>query len=206
MELEKFLTFKINDWKCEFRTLNEIDVSQNYINALKRNNFLEKIPQKLNLKTQKKYINEILSREDETICGLYIDKRLVGSCGMQTYSTFLHNIDTKKLNVATIGIFLFDNNFKGIGLGKVILWASIFLLHECSRVEWFTAGMLKDNIASLKTFLSCGFKQEEFNLSQRLLVTKEKYLDENLEVYNVLLKYSELIKPNLIHNKKIITV
>ena len=79
-------------------------------------------------------------------------------------------------------------------------------MYECSRVEWFTKGMLKDNIASLKTFLSCGFKQEEFNLSQRLLVTKEKYLDENLEVYNVLLKYSELIKPNLIHNNNIITV
>ena len=40
MELEKFLTFNINDWKCEFKTLNEIDVSQNYINALKSNNFL----------------------------------------------------------------------------------------------------------------------------------------------------------------------
>ena len=57
MELEKYVTFRINDLKCEFRTLNELDVSQEYIEALEENNFIENIPPKLNIQNQKKYVN-----------------------------------------------------------------------------------------------------------------------------------------------------
>ena len=206
MELEKYVTFKINDLKCEFRTLNELDVSQEYIDALEENEFIENIPTKLSLPKQKKYINEILSRDRETICGLYVDSKLVGSCGIQTYTTFLHKFDTRALNLGTVGIFIFNNNYKGLGLGKVLLWASIYLLHDCYQTEWFTAGMLKENIASLKTFLSCGFKQVEFTLSQKLLVSNKTFIDDNLEVYNVLLNYSELKRPEFIKSEKIINV
>jgi len=206
MELEKYVTFKINDLKYEFRTLNELDVSQEYIDALEENEFIENIPTKLSIPKQKKYINEILSRDRETICGLYVDTKLIGSCGIQTYTTFLHNIDKHALKVGTVGIFIFNNNYKGLGIGKALLWASIYLLHECSQTEWFTAGMLKENIASLKTFLSCGFKQVEFTLSQKLLVSNKTFIDDNLKIYNVLLNYSELKKPEFIKSEKIINV
>ena len=63
--------------------------------------------------------------------------------------------------------------------------------------------MLRDNISSLKTFLGCGFKQVEFTLSQKYLVSNKKYINESIEIYNVLLNYSELIKPKFIKCEKI---
>ena len=69
-----------------------------------------------------------------------------------------------------------------MGLGKTLVWASTYLFYECTRIEWFGAGMAKENVSSLKSFLSCGFTQV--------------YEDE--ESCRVLLNYSELIKPEFI--------
>ena len=54
MELEKYITFNFNNLKCEFRTLNELDVSQEYIDALEEDEFIENIPTKLSIPKQKK--------------------------------------------------------------------------------------------------------------------------------------------------------
>ena len=204
MELDKYITFKIKNSECEFRTLNEFDVTHEYIEALEeKNEFIENIPANLSISSQKQYINEILSRENETICGMFIERELVASCGIQTYKTFLYNIDKHELKVGTMGIFFFSKKYRKLGLGKVLVWASTLLLYECFQAEWFIAGMLKHNIASLKTFLDCGFKQVELSLSQKNLISSSKNVDESIEVYNVLLNYSELIKPKIITCEKI---
>ena len=43
MELEKNITFKIKSSECEFRTLNEFDVTHEYIEALEEKNEFLKI-------------------------------------------------------------------------------------------------------------------------------------------------------------------
>ena len=191
MELDKYIKFKINDFSCEFKTLNELDVSQDYVEYLhEQNEYIQNIPADNSILNQKKYIKGILSSEGNTICGLYIDRKLVGSSGIQTSTTFLNELYTSGQNIASIGIFLFNKNYQGIGLGKVLVWTSTYLLHECTQTEWFGAGMLKKNVASLKSFLACGFKK----------------IDENEEAIKVLLNYSELIKPKFINSEVIRTV
>ena len=60
MELEKNITFKIKSSECEFRTLNEFDVTHEYIEALEeKNEFIENILTNLSISSQKQYINEI---------------------------------------------------------------------------------------------------------------------------------------------------
>ena len=43
MELEKYITFKIKNSECEFRTQNEFDVTHEYIEALEEKNEFLKI-------------------------------------------------------------------------------------------------------------------------------------------------------------------
>ena len=74
----------------------------------------------------------------------FIERELVGSCGLQTYKTFIYNIDKNALKVGTMGIFLFSKKYENLGLGKALVWASTLLLYECFQTEWFAAGMLKD--------------------------------------------------------------
>ena len=50
--------------------------------------------------------------------------------------------------VATVGIFVFNNRYRGMGLGKVLVWAATSLFHHCMKTEWFGAGMEKENIKS----------------------------------------------------------
>ena len=136
MELEKNITFKIKNSECEFRTLNEFDVTHEYIEALEeKNEFIENIPANHSISSQKQYINEILSRENETICGMFIERELVGSCGIQTYKTCIYNIDKHALKVGTMGIFIFSKKYQELGLGKALVWASTLLTYECFQTE-----------------------------------------------------------------------
>ena len=57
MELEKYITFKIKNSECEFRTLNEFDVTHKYIEGLEEKiEFIENIPANLSISSQKQYI------------------------------------------------------------------------------------------------------------------------------------------------------
>ena len=57
MELEKYIKFKINDFSCEFKTLNEFDVSQDYVEYLhEQNEYIENIPADNSILSQKKYL------------------------------------------------------------------------------------------------------------------------------------------------------
>ena len=161
MELDKSLLFKIKDLTCEFRSLNESDISQDYVDGLKnQNKYIENIPTEVSFLSQKNYINKTLISEGDTICGLFLDNVLVGTAGVQLSlsKSFLKKINTQINTLATVGIFIFKKSYQGMGLGKVLVWASTYLFHECTRIEWFGAGMEKGNVPSFKSFLSCGYQ------------------------------------------------
>lgn len=188
MELEKSILFKFNDLNCEYRTLHEADVTQEYVNGLrKQTEYIENIPADVSISNQQQYIKEILLSKSNTINGFFISNKLVGTAGIQSSVNFFKYVDVPDESVATIGIFLFDINCRGMGLGKTLVWSSAYLLHDCTGANWFGAGMAKENIPSLKSFLSCGFTKV--------------YDDEGN--YRVLLKFSELKKPEIIREVSI---
>ena len=190
MELEKSILFKINDLICEFRTIYEADVSQEYIDGLiEQNEYIENIPANVSFSIQKKYIKETINSNNSTICGLFFDGEFVGTAGIQLsfFESFLQNTESQVGELATIGIFVFNKSYRGMGLGKTLVWAAMYLFHNSTQTEWFGAGMAKKNIPSLKSFISCGFRQV--------------YEDE--KNYKVLLNYSELTKPEFIKDEAI---
>ena len=186
MELDKSLFFKIKDMNCEFRTLHDSGVSIEYVDGLKQQTkYIMNIPKNVSISSQKKYVKDVLCSKDDTICGLFINNKLVGTAGIQSSTLYLQYIEVPAKFVATIGIFLFDKDYRGMKLGRALVWAAIYLYHNCVQVEWFGAGMEKENIPSLKSFLSCGFNQV--------------YKDE--VNCRVLINYSELTKPEFIKDE-----
>ena len=188
MELNNSIAFKINDLNCEVRTLHESDVTKGYTDGLsKQTEYIENIPAHVSVSTQQQYIEGILLSNSDTISGLFIDSKLVGTAGIQSSVKFLKYVDVPAKSIATMGIFLFNMNYRGLGFGTALVWASTRLFHVCTGEEWFGAGMKKENIPSLKSFLFCGFKQV--------------YEDE--ANYKVLLNYSQLTKPEFIKGEAV---
>lgn len=185
MELEKILTFNIGKEHCEFRTIHESDVNQSYIKGLReQKQYIEHIPDNATISSQKNYIYEVLKSKGDTICGLFLNGELVATAGVQlSFSeSFLQGIMPLNGKLATIGIFVFNKNYRGMGLGKALVWASAYLFHECTQTKGYGAGMEKENVASYKPFLDCGIKKF--------------YEDEKF--YKVYINYKQLIKPGFL--------
>lgn len=179
MKFETKIGFNHNVYKCEFRTMLDSDVNSNYISELKKGNqFISNIPKKVNEKSQKNYINQVNDLEKDTICGLFVDSELIGTAGIQ-------NISLESLT--TIGIFLFDQSYRGQGFGKTMVWACCLLVNKCNSVVNIGAGMKKVNISSLNSFQACGFKIDQ----------------ETEDGYRVKLSIRELQKPRSISNVKL---
>jgi len=174
MELEKKLSFICNLSQSEFRSLNIKDVSDSYIRGLNaEKNNLVNVPIDVNIKSQQRYISNILQSKENTVCGLFINCELVGTAGIQNIS---------KDCVSSIGIFVFDKKLRGRGYGKTLIWASCALVNACHGIREFSAGMKKTNALSFKSFLSCGFK----------------VIRESEDGYVVQLRFENLQKPPII--------
>lgn len=174
MELAKKLRFIIKDSHYVFKSLSVGDVTESYVQALKRQRaYLSNNPEDINTKWQQKYVEKIRLSPSGTICGLFINSELIGTAGIQ-------NLKSDK--TTTIGIFVFDEKLRGKGYGKTLVWASCYISNNCCNVNYFEAGMERTNVPSLKSFLACGFK----------------IIDKNEKKIKVGLKIDELEKPEFI--------
>ena len=172
MIFNKRVKFLYNENECLFRTLTINDVTESYVQGLKsQKRYLVNNLEGITKEGQQNYIKKILMSEEDTICGLFVNNIIVGSAGLQNLN---------KENSVTLGIFVFDSRLRGKGYGKTLVWSSCYLAHNCMNICNFYAGMEKDNIPSLKSFLSCGFK----------------IINENEKYYKVKLNIEELKKPN----------
>jgi len=190
MELVKSISFTFNNKNCEFRTIQETDVNQHYADGLKQQmKYIENIPSNVSVQTQKKYIKDILSSKNNTISGLFINGKMVGTAGVQQSlsKSFLRNIDINVERLATVGIFIINKEFRGMGIGKIMVWAVTYLFYICTKVEWFGAGMEIENTPSYKSFLSCGYKN----------------VAKNSKYFKVLINIKELKKPKTISDVSI---
>ena len=109
---------------------------------------------------------------------------MVGTAGVQQSlsESFLRNIDVNVEKLATVGIFIFNKKFRGMVIGKTMVWIATSLFYKCTKVEWFGAGMEKENIPSYKSFLSCGYQK---------VLNKDKYC-------KVMINISDLKKPEFV--------
>ena len=187
MELEKSIFFKINTFACKFRSLNESDVTEKYIDGLReQKEYLENAPISLSVSGQKKYINDMIVSEGDTICGLFLNQELVGSTRVQLTTDFSEYVDDPEDYVAAIGIFF------SIEITETSAWVKLLSgqWRVSSTIPLRLIGLVRDrqqNISPLKSFLSCG--------------TRKVYEDK--EILRVLLHFYELMKPDCITDEVI---
>ena len=83
MILSKKILFNHNDLNIELRTLQQNDVKESYLEGLREEKkYLLNVPNEVTLSSQRKYINEIINSENNTICGLLVNGELVGTAGV----------------------------------------------------------------------------------------------------------------------------
>jgi len=190
LELNKSLRFQIGSHKCLYRTLAPTDVSESYIRALKEEQqVIEHSPSNVNIEWQQGYVRETLRSSSETICGLFVGSELIGTSGIQNLSPGKDANRWIELACGgtydcTLGILVFSQISRGRGYGKTLVWASCFLSNSSYGIETFKASMKKHNVASLKSFLACGFQVN----------------GESENGFNVELSFGELKMPGDVNN------
>ena len=83
---------------------------------------------------------------------------------------------------------LFSNVLFYLGLSKILIWSACILCNSETSQSNFCAGMKKENIKSIKSFLSIGFE------------TFREY-EENVQLY---LNLKNIIQPKEVNNFEII--
>ncbi len=149
MNIQKRIFFKKGMDLCEFGAISECDVTEQYVNGLKeQKTYIENIPARITLETQKEYVKKIRLSKNDCILGLFVNNCLIGTAGAQNIT---------QPDMITIGIFVFNQNNRGEGYGRILVWASTYILREVFGCFQFSAGVEKTNIPSLKSFESCGY-------------------------------------------------
>lgn len=163
MIIKGHLEFNVNDEKHIFRTLTPQDVDMEYVIALREERtFIINRTDDITMEYQRKYVNNILVSDNDTIYGLFSGGKLIGTAGIQNLSSDENKNHKMKLAVGstsncTLGIFVLGDSMKGRGYGKALVWASCYFSYYQLGITFFEASMLKHNIPSLKAFLACGF-------------------------------------------------
>lgn len=150
MFLGKQLRLVVGRQASLFRNIVPEDVTQSYIDALmSQKRFISNNPENIDINWQQNYIRNILMSKHDTICGLFIKSKLIGTSGIQ---------GIRKDRRTNIGIFVLEETLRGKGYGKTLVWSSCFTVNKCFGIDYFMAGMRKENLPSMKAFLACGFE------------------------------------------------
>lgn len=182
VELNHKLVFNIESAVVELRCLKTTDVTNAYVDGLKKQReYLKCNPENITLKKQQDYVYRIAVSHNDIILGLFINSILIGTAGVQ-------NLLTGKK--PTMGIFIFSENHRQRGLGKTILWSGSYLINKSIGIMHIYANMDKENVPSLRSFLSCGYK----------------IIEENKSEYWVGVDINNLLKPAFINNCKLVDV
>ena len=160
MELEKSLFFDIADDNLECRALRVSDVTPAYVTGLKRHGyFLITLPAEVTLESQVQYVRAIVAHEKQVLTGLFINNTLAGTAGLQATVSLANVADITSRGSTDIGILLFNEEFRGRRLGRVLVWSATYLFYHCTKIHLFKAGISNDNLPSLQSFLACGFRE-----------------------------------------------
>ncbi len=168
------LLFQIDDKFCKYRVLKQLDVSKEYVETLKNDSgYIEN--KQTSIKAQQEYIRDLRNSKSQLIGGIFANNLLVGTAGIQIDETS-----------ATIGILVFEK-YRGLGLGKVLVWAASEYAYKVLSKDKFNAGAMVENLPSIRSFISCGFK--------------ETYRGNECSLNA---GYSQIIKPSSINDFKVL--
>ena len=131
------------------KCLNPAEINNNYIKELNKNKFVRyNIRKKISISEQINYIENINKSANNIIFGLFNKKVLIGTIGLQ-------KISKKKYY---IGIFVFDQIFKNIGLAKFMIKKVGKFMNKKLNIKFLFASVNKKNFISHKLFHSLNFK------------------------------------------------
>ena len=184
---------KINsNYTYELKTIQPSDVTEKYMLSLE-NFYIETAKNIKYLEELRNNVKEKNLSDDYYLFGLYFKKNLIASTGItlnlnkrNVWNDLIIKIDNEDL--ASIGILIHDDNFKNLGLSKILIWSACILCNSETSQSNFCAGMKKENIKSIKSFLSIGFE-----------IFRE--YEENVQLY---LNLKNIIQPKEINNFEII--
>jgi RimJ/RimL family protein N-acetyltransferase len=152
MHFAKSIRFTIGDEQCHFRSITPDDVDEKYAEALRRQQkYIAARNDNITVEFQKNYVREIMTSQQNAICGLFVNGQLKGTSGIQS-------LKRNGSQPATMGFFVLDPNERGRGYGKAMIWAATTLATVECHINRMEAGLLLDNTPSLKAFLSFGFE------------------------------------------------
>ncbi len=179
MDIKNRLLFEKRSDSYELGSIGEYDVTDHYVKALQdEKSYIHNIHTDINIEKQRAYIKKIQSSKDDGILGLFLNGSLIGTSGVQ---------DIMGKGYTTMGIFVFNKDNRGKGYGKILVWASSWLLSQTVGCTRFSAGMEKTNVPSFKAFKACGYD----------------ILKETKDVYIVKLNAADLIVPDQINGVRL---
>lgn len=166
MYIERELRCSTNGEMLLIKCIQPADVNNEYVNSLNNEKkYLETKSDCVTIFNQKKYVRDLLLTSDRLLLGLFYQKELIGTSGCQF-------INSKE---SSLGILIFDR-WRGRGFGKLLVWMACSFLIKEANVSILRAGMKIDNLASLDSFLKCGFSITETSVTHYYVVVDGRHL------------------------------
>lgn len=169
------------------------DIDERFIQCLKDSEttrYISVDPETISLNDQRSYINVINTSESNLILGFWVNQKLIGTVGVQNLST---------LNKpCRFGLMIASNKYRGIGLGKYLIWAVTHLLLNTLSQSIVFVGIDPDNTPSIKSFERIGFKRLEPPNYPTIL---SEYVGD--EYYHYFCDVYTLLKPSTFENIEI---
>ncbi len=112
--------------------------------------FMAKRSAPATIQSQTDYIHGITESVENAIFGLFTDQhQLVGTAGVQRIQPG---------GVPWMGILIGAPEYRGRGLGKILVWSIASIILQSVNVEAIRADMYKENVSSYKSFIAAGFR------------------------------------------------
>ena len=151
MILSSELSFLRRQHNCVVKSISSSDVTSEYVSSLRSNSQILKYADKsCDMQSQATYIDEIRANPRSCIVGLFIDGKLIGTCGIQ---------EIISEDLSSVGVFLFESVPRGQGWGYTLLWACCELVRQESKTWRFIASTRLENDAARGLFKHAGFSE-----------------------------------------------
>jgi|TARA_B110000037_G_scaffold159923_1_gene180576 RimJ/RimL family protein N-acetyltransferase len=152
MEFKKRVDINFKNKKYSIKQLKKAHIDSKYLQSIEKYKFFLSFPE-TTIHKQKDYIDKIILSKNKIILGLYKDKNLIFSSGLQLL----------KKNKISLGILNIDSKYLNKGMAKVFLYTIMRFFKNYLNTKYFIAGVNIQNLPSIKLFKSLNFRSKEKN-------------------------------------------
>ena len=152
MRLRGEIKFKKKKKLFLVRQIENSDITNFYVNSINKSKFLRyNTKTQIDKKFQIEYVSKINESKNDIIIGIFNKNKLIGTCGAQKKSK-------KKYY---LGIFIFNNKFRGFKLSKFLICFMAKYLYNYHNITYIYASVNKKNVISHNLFNSLNFKKNK---------------------------------------------